>query len=166
MICIQEIWLNQNINSAEIIARTNYEIFRQDRSQTANERRTGGGVMTLCKSKIKAHLIDINIVSLLEFVAIEVVTRTLKIVIVNVYIPPYHKLQSIKSLKELLQQIETKFPDRQLIVLGDFNMFSIGWAVDDDSLSFLSPFRTRNHQEEHNVVDLISYHGLAQILFQ
>lgn len=61
IIMIQETWFDDKISDQEIVASTDFSIFRRDRSESLSRKVTGGVVITLIKTNIQAQRVNLKL---------------------------------------------------------------------------------------------------------
>lgn len=162
--CLQETWLNANITNIEITHGTNYDIFRQDRSETSNEAVGGGGVATLASKNLQAQRIKLCILKPhIEIVAIIFILNAIKYIVINVYNVPYNQSQNIEEFIEIVEDIKQQHPNANISIVGDFNFPAIEWREEDDDVNGLSPLINNLNTP---ILDDFLYFVSAQNLFQ
>lgn len=94
----------------------NYKLLRNDRSDSIR----GGGVAVLLKKSLKFNLISMSSYSegMCEFIIIEVIIKTSKILLACVYNP--HKSYSLENFLVAMRELTSIF--NHIIVGGDFNL--------------------------------------------
>lgn len=107
IICIQETWFDSTIDSMEIIASTNFNIYRYDRSSSLSSKEMGGGLVTFVRNDIVHFEVILKEKTLIESQAIRVKVGSAYYVVLNVYIPPDSTRP--RMVDELNNQILIKF---------------------------------------------------------
>ncbi|KAG5897261.1 hypothetical protein JTB14_013162 [Gonioctena quinquepunctata] len=86
VIVLTETWLNNDIGNGELNL-TNYNLFRKDRSITTSNKSRGGGVLIAVSKKYSTELIPC-ISDNIEQVIISVKSKSKKIIVGSIYLPP------------------------------------------------------------------------------
>lgn len=161
---LQETWYNGDIDSNEIIAGTNYTVIRADRSKFDNSRKVGGGVASFIKGEIDYETIEVAMKTTIEFVVFRITLEAKKIIVVNVYIPPYRQrmLALVVEFSCLMERIRSIYIGDEIIVFGDFNLSHIKWQYRSDNVGSLSP-STRLNQAEEKFVEILNTQGIFQV---
>lgn len=161
IILLQETWLNQRIDSAEIVANTAYQVVRADRNKFINSRSEGGGVIAFIKVGINHQIIPTTSTTTIEFVAIRI---KLDNKYINLYIPPYkgRMLALIGEFKKLIKEVNKLYPKDQILICGDFNLSRIHWHFTTENTGNLSPIRAST-RVELRFTEVITSLGLLQM---
>lgn len=131
---IQETWANATVQDEEIIANSNYNIIRHDRSQFNTNRINGGGLMTLIHNSVQYEVVNILIKTTLEIQIFEVNLREFSIIVLNIYSPPKKAVKvQISEIAKILAQIRKDFPSHRILAVGDFNFPSANWVKQQNS---------------------------------
>ncbi|XP_055622344.1 uncharacterized protein LOC129765922 [Toxorhynchites rutilus septentrionalis] len=133
-----ETWLNDNTISSQIFD-SNYAVFRQDRSPSNSNKRSGGGVLLAIRSRYKSLLLSPPVSLTVEqlWVSIEAGDSTLFICVV--YIPPDRVKDNIlieKHLSSLDWIISLMGAKNSLTILGDFNLRDVRWEQNTHDFYF------------------------------
>lgn len=116
IIIIQETCLNSNTDDDA----------RKDRACFANTRTKGGGVAIIITNDFPTEEIELDASTVSEMVGCRIFSYPKAIIIINVYMPPYARRQRILSdFIDAIQLITKKYPNDELIIIGDFNFSSI-----------------------------------------
>lgn len=132
-ICFQETWFDENITDSEMVSNTNFNfnIFRQDGSDTRHHKKSGGGVVTLINKKYYARRITLNSIEILQYVCISIHLKNFTMLLLNIYVPHGTERTSIPEISRLLEYIYT-FKYSEMVVCGDFNLPKIKWEFDSE----------------------------------
>jgi hypothetical protein len=116
-----ETWLNPNIYNSEIL-NNNYEIFRKDRQDSY------GGVLLAIKSTLIAEEIKLESNHNIESIFCKISTPNSKqLIIGSVYRPPNSNIEYMTDLCNQLTNIEAKYKNAVIWIMGDFNLPDINW---------------------------------------
>ena len=119
MIVGTESWLNDNINTGEILPQS-YQMFRRDRSG-----RSGGGVFIAIQNNLVAKA-EPSLESDCEVVWASIHIKTCK----PIYVGAFYRSQSTDtSYMEHLQESLDKLPNHAHVwLMGDFNLPDVNWV--------------------------------------
>ena len=158
IICLTETWLNHSISSEEVF-HNKYEVFRRDRSDSASEKKDGGGVaIAINKDFLAQQHGDMQSDAEDLWVSIESEKRD-KIFICCVYLPPGDTVAYYSFLSKLRINHLNVFNKYPVIVLGDFNFSSVGWVNVGDE-QYLEPINVDGKYSE--LIDIFSFSELVQ----
>lgn len=121
----QETRIDQSVYSSEIFPN-GYSVFRRDRDLH------GGGVCIVVSNKLQAtQCLDLE--NVLEAVWISIVTPDHQpLYVCSMYRPPDKKADYITDLRQPLEKLYTRHPNRLpfILIAGDFNYPLINWETD------------------------------------
>lgn len=119
--CITETLLNPNKLSDDSIISCFHNIFRKDRPTA------GGGILIAVNKKIPCEFFHFDdVTNNLEILSVILHSSVNKTAIICVYRPPGPQC-SLQPLNDLILNIKGKFPNINLIILGDFNLPELNW---------------------------------------
>ena len=143
ILTISETWLNSQINDSTV----NISGFQIVRSDNPGSARKHGVAIYICNS-IKFHVVDclLNVLTvyLIDF----------DVYLVSVYRPPSY---SDTENSNLINYLLNFCCDKEVVVLGDFNLPSLNWRLDDLFSQYISPL-------DRQFYDVFSQVGLYQIV--
>ena len=142
IVFITESWLNDNIFDHEIIDLNQYSIFRRDRQTTGCKKLDGGGVLIAVKNKFCAYPLP-QFQSDAEdiWVAIRLDGNRL-LYVCCVYLPP-GDIEAHVSFSSQLDSSGSNLDNKELLILGDFNLSSIQW-VNVNQNNYLDPYNVES----------------------
>ena len=152
-ICIvNESWLNEHINSNEIVHENFYKMFRLDRTDNDKNKYNkvgGGGVFILVKQGLQIETKLVNIVCEAPIVSIEIkFPDTSKICLSTFYRYGYSSFDMFNSVQQHYRELVRKY--NKVLIIGDMNLNTIGnWNNPISSCSL-----------ENSYVDLFNDLGL------
>lgn len=133
IIIFTETWLNNTFLNSEIFC-DKFHIFRRDRITTT----TGGGVLIAVSHIFPMEEIKLDLPFDIEFVAVSLKVKNIKIFITCSYIPPNSDLMIYKQHIEAIKIITSKLSPIDLIfVFGDFNLPRITWEFSTEHNYYL-----------------------------
>ena len=116
LICLTETHVDNTISNCNIIDSSNLDFFRHDRNLY------GGGVLIATNKSLKATAININLYNE-EMKLIKIPPR----LVVCCYYRPYVHLSNIDTLNKILSDVHNKFPNHQILFVGDMNLPGVDW---------------------------------------
>lgn len=164
IVTLQETWLTPDIETNEFLHNTNFEAFRKDRIEFNNEKKKGGGVLTLVSRSIQSEEIPLTEFSVAEIQATLVKNSEHEIAIVNCYLPPNgNRVNMLNELEELIKKIRTKHVSADLIVIGDFNFSRLRWRYREPNVDFLVPKEMTYTNIEEYLIKISNEQTLQQV---
>lgn len=133
--CVNETWLNKDIQDKEILHGSDYQIFRKDRDSR------GGGVLVALKTASFKDIHNIQVDTNLEIVLVEVTSGSnSKFLICSCYRPPNTDHSWFGEFSRLLGNVSDSYDN--MIISGDFNLPNILWETPEnttgsDEIAFL-----------------------------
>ena len=133
---LNETWLKKSIKSCEIIDHTNYDVYRNDRSQATHPtdpnnpnkfRKFGGGVLIAVRSDLEATVKRISVRKGAEMIAVELTIGSNKLVFCTVYRVGTLGEQNHSSIVDSLKSFYQGKNLRKVFIVGDFNLHSVDW---------------------------------------
>ena len=120
IILVTETFLDSTVCVNEILP-SGFNVLRKDRS------RHGGGVLIAIKENLPFEFHDVPD-TICEVLWCEFKPVIGKPVLFSIfYRPPSSDIQYMNEMKNLLQNVRQKYPNRSLILCGDFNVPGIDW---------------------------------------
>lgn len=167
LICFQETWFSPEISDSEIIGNTDYRVIRNDRINSLNKRKRGGGVAILIRTNYTAYQLLTDEKTIMEAVAVRIVDEKYvkNICVANFYLPPTgNRREMVLETERFLSCIKRKYPNDILLIVGDFNFPNILWQFNDGEIDSLSPCG-RGHLKiiEKLFLDKIFNTGVSQL---
>lgn len=147
VICLQETWFDGTVMDKEIVSFSNFNLYRQDRSETSHYKKIGGGLVTLISKEYDSSRITFPEIKTLQYICTMVNHKNSKLLIINIYVPYGTNLVSIPEylmLLELISELQTT----DIIICGDFNLPTIRWEYDDEIPGALLPEYTDTDLDE------------------
>ena len=147
--CLQESWLNENIDSAELLLNDDYTIYRSDRP-ISNEQNAHGGSLIAVRNNLISEKIENPMPD--SCVACKVRINTTEFVICSFYNPPKGSpyRYSIEDFQLLLKSIPKSYP---VVICGDINLPDVNWKT------LCSP-----HQEDELILDIFEDMMFRQVI--
>ena len=139
ILILNETWLCGAIKSKEVIFNSNYEVFRNDRSQISHPpdpnnpnkfRKYGGGVLIAIRSNIEATFKRISMRKGAEILAIELTVGNNKYIFCTVYRVGNLGQCNHDSIVQSIRAMYSGRSLRKVFIVGDFNLSSITWSND------------------------------------
>lgn len=138
VICIQETWYDDSVNSAELLASTNYTIYSRDRKEFWSEKMNGGGVMILVRNDHNSTSITISERTCLEWVGIRLCVANKIYYILCVYFAPHQtRSRMVDDLVQILKIIRSNGTNSHIVITSDFNTPNYVWEYDDQNAGCL-----------------------------
>ena len=141
LLILNETWLKKSIKDHEVIHNSNYDVYRNDRSQvthpadTSNPnkfRKFGGGVLIAIRSNIDAKIKRISMRKGAEIVAVELTVGENKYVFCTVYRVGTLGEKNHESIINSIKSFYTGRSLKKIFIIGDFNLSSVSWPLADD----------------------------------
>ena len=156
IVIVNETWLNEHINSNELVNEQYYRCFRSDRSTEDKQKyckKGGGGVIILSRQDIDITTRNINIQCTLPIVSIEIKFKdNSKICLSTFYRYGYSDLAAYLEAERYYRELCRKY--RDVIIVGDLNLSTVrDWS---------SPIA--ENELENMYVDLFSDLGLTSMV--
>ncbi|KAL5247556.1 hypothetical protein ACHWQZ_G019436 [Mnemiopsis leidyi] len=141
---LNETWLKKSISDSEVIKNSNYDVYRNDRSQLSHPtdpsnskkfRRFGGGVLIAVRSDIDVKFERLSMKRGAEILALEFSVGNKKYVICTVYRVGTLGEPNHTSIMNSIRSFYNGRNHHKIVVIGDFNLSSINWATDGPEMS-------------------------------
>lgn len=147
ILVLTETWLSPHILDNEVLQSCpEYKLYRHDRPN-----RRGGGVLIGVRGSIQSVRIDTASCSL-EMCWIHAKFDYSDFLLGVFYRPPDF-VDFVPAFSDVLSLIRSRFPNKQLVILGDFNYPGIEWNI---------PYGSTN--EESSFIDTCLKFGLCQLI--
>lgn len=93
----------------------------------------------LIHNSVKFEMVDILIKTTIEIQLAELALGDNKFIIANIYMPP-SRARTLKTneFKRVVQNIKNDFPQHHMIIVGDFNIPSARWGINNE-LQLVNP---------------------------
>ena len=143
LVVLNETWLNGSIGNNEVIENSNYTIYRCDRSELSHPRdprnsnkfkQFGGGVLIAIRSDIEANPTKISVKKGAEILAIETTFNGSKFIFCTCYRVGTLGTENYDSIADTIRSFFRSKRPKKIFVVGDFNLHSVTWPVDDNSV--------------------------------
>ncbi|XP_077513263.1 uncharacterized protein LOC144124459 [Amblyomma americanum] len=119
---LTETWLNESVRNSEIFSSQKcYHIFRCDRPSGR-----GGGTLIAVSEDIACF--EVNLDTTLEFICVQIKINNKALLFCACYRPPSTTVGFCNYLHDILNIIQTRFPNRPIFLFGDFNFPAINWS--------------------------------------
>ena len=137
---LSETWLKKSVKDREIIESTNYNIFRNDRSQLTHPsdpenptkyRKSGGGVLIAIRSDLDVSYKRISMRRGAEILAVELTINNCKFIFCVVYRVGTLGEDNHDSIMNSLNSFYKSKKPKRVFILGDFNLSTVTWPVDE-----------------------------------
>ena len=153
VIAISETWLSQDVTDAELqVGLSSHTWFRRDRPTH------GGGVACAVRSSLSpARRQDLEPADT-ELLFVEL-TTTPRLIVGVCYCPPADD-GALDRTMTALQAVVQRYPDRCLVVSGDFNIPDISWSPTEHG--WATPTAARPSRRALNFVDACGMSDLKQ----
>ncbi|KAK9702162.1 Endonuclease-reverse transcriptase [Popillia japonica] len=135
IIAFTETFLNGSIYDNELF-HNRYTVHCRDRESTNSEKFDGGGVLLAIRDDIIASAVP-ELCSDAEDVWVLVRCMEMRFLVCCVYLPPGDVVASQSFLTNLVRVAE-EYPDKPLLILGDFNLPHITWFSSNHK--YMNPF--------------------------
>lgn len=130
VLCFTETWLNKD-HDDECYFPQNFTVYRRDRVTV------GGGVVILVHSDFKSTQIEQITDPDCESICVKIELQPMSIVIYVAYVNDSKNLDILLKHYDLVQRVMTLENESRVMVLGDFNLHSITWQLDDTETYYL-----------------------------
>ena len=143
IVMLNETWLNKSIRDSEIIESSDYKVFRCDRSQLTHPtdsnnpnkfRKFGGGVLLAIRSDIEANPTRIKLLKGAEILAVEITLNGSKFIVCTCYRVGTLGTANHSTISNSIRSLFKSKRPKKIIILGDFNLNSVTWPLNDDSI--------------------------------
>lgn len=119
IIALQETWYDNTVNSAEIIAASNFQICRMDRSKFQSNRSKGGGICLFIRDGIEYMEIVNPQQTTIEMQALRITNAYRPIIVLNVYLPPYRsRVYMVDELANFVRYLKRIKLDTVVIIIS------------------------------------------------
>lgn len=176
MFALTETWLNDKIDSENIFDGSQFNVYRSDRTLRTyssargrilneNDRIVGGGCLLAIKNNIPAmRLNDWELEIPFDNVWLKISTTGISKLFVNcIYINDKASFEQRNQYLDFLQDvINRREPNAKFFILGDFNLPSIEWYLENGRCSALN-FTGRMANEFINTLTCTNLHQLNHI---
>lgn len=172
IIALTETWFNHfSIQNTEIIGSTQFKIYCFDRSELKSTRKDGGGVALLVHKSWLSEKINFGQPTVIEHIELRMKLNDENHIILScVYrVPTRDKQSTTNEFSEIIANLQRKYKNDDIIVLGDFNIPKLYYNYNADKIFLnlcarkclvqVSPILNRRKVE----LDLIFTNNLANI---
>lgn len=169
VICITESYLNNNINSAEVVDCNIFDIHRKDRNLLTNIKKDGGGVFVAVKKNlISKSRENWSCDGICEDLWVTVYLGDHKnLHICCVYVPPHASVNNLKAHLNKITDIMSHHPGDVFLVLGDYNIPGLVWSRDPTGNFFVASNVNDDFGEAlidtSNFLDLNQFNGISNV---
>ena len=142
IICLTETWLTNEIDDC-LMNIPGYSIVRNDRRC-----RRGGGTTIYIRNGLCFSVVPVDLISEIEGTFIDL--PSINLGMFCLYIPPHLRAEvnklTLTNIKDAMEDFMGKYPQREVIVLGDFNDFNVEALCRDFNLMDIirEPTRGKN----------------------
>ncbi|RYE24260.1 MAG: hypothetical protein EOP45_06005, partial [Sphingobacteriaceae bacterium] len=133
VLCFTETFLTSAFSSSTYFPNR-FTVYRCDR-QIDTDRRSGG-VAVLVHSSIPSKHLQIAADPLCEFLAIEIKIKPTPLILFNCYLNKFEANVANMHVN-IVKQLVSDHPNHRILVVGDFNVYDIQWALDEDEECFV-----------------------------
>ena len=145
IVCVNETWLNGNIDNSEILD-SDYTILRKDRETR------GGGVLLAIKTDSFKSVREVHQNQYLEIISAEITTSSnSRLLICSCYRPPNADQNWLNNFNHYLNDVCSCYEN--IILVGDFNMPHISWNSPENTTGAI----------EISFLDLMNDYFLSQL---
>lgn len=124
-----ETWINEN-TPFNLLFDDTYSVYRQDRSPSNSNKRSGGGVLLAIRSCFKSRQMFIPEIDVIEQLWVSVSLSEAKTFICVVYFPP-DRVNDVNLIEKHVESINwiigQMSPNDNIIIVGDFNLRFVNW---------------------------------------
>lgn len=131
VILLVESWLHGDIIDSEFCL-TDFNIFRNDRDSDLTGLERGGGLFIAIRKSLKATHITLEN-SVLEQLFVMATINSKKYIFGAIYIPPSSNSETYSAHCTQLLRLCERFPNCELVIVGDFNLPDATWFVSDSN---------------------------------
>ena len=156
LVILNETWLNEYINTSEIVGEEYYKAFRKDRTAQDKEKYGkvgGGGVLILCRQDLEINITEIKKPTRLPIISVELKFRDMsKLCVSTYYRYGYSDHIDFADADKYYRELCNKYKD--VILVGDFNLSTVkDWSCPDSRCELESLY-----------IDLFSDLGLESLV--
>ena len=156
LVILNETWLNEYINTSEIVGEEYYKAFRQDRTAQDKEKYGkvgGGGVLILCRQDLEINITEIKMPTRLPIISVELKFRDMsKLCVSTYYRYGYSDHIDFADADKYYRELCNKYKD--VILVGDLNLSTVkDWSCPDSRCELESLY-----------IDLFSDLGLESLV--
>lgn len=151
ILCFIETWLTSQ-QSNSVYFPKQFNVFRCDRT---NSQRRSGGVALLVHVTLISRQIKLKPCEC-ECLAIEIKLEPKPLLVYVLYMREFNLVIANQHHKHI-EELTLNFPNHQVLVLGDFNIHSIGWIHNETSTHY-TPIDIASHNTSYhrNVAEFLS----------
>lgn len=167
-ILIQETWFHEGVTDASIIANTNFNLIRSDRSNFLGTKRRdgnvikGGGVLSLISENFECEGIESFDATILEHNMFRLILGGSEFIIMNVYMNPNRARKTqVNEFAKLVRMIQVEYKIAHIIACGDFNMSGVRWSFGEETESSSSISHEEYFVSECNKLKLCQVNKFA-----
>lgn len=148
VVCLSETWLQPGYLDSEVIPG-DWQVFRQDRGRVDDQDRLGGGVLIAVKSEHHCKTLVTNVTDkIFDLVAIELLSKGKKFIVICFYIPPRASLDEYTDLGVKIEEIVACYEsDHAILIMGDANLDKVLWIPNDDIHEVFDPVNINTKYE-------------------
>lgn len=150
VLCFTETWLtNEHTN---VYFPRKFHVYRRDRHTSGVDRSApsrGGGVAVIVHQKFMSKQIQITSDDDCEAIAVEISTKPVPLLVYVVYMRSFDRIIAMKHLKSM-SKIATDFSQHRKIIVGDFNIHSINWLIDDTNMHYIPVGLSTHENSEYH----------------
>lgn len=157
---LNETNLTSDFNNSELFT-SDFNVFRDDGLEKEDDS-SGRGVLLAIHNRLDSTLIKTSHTSNFEFICVKITISKRNIYVLCCYIRPSQPIQgyqlAIDAIDSLLIDVD---PCDIVIVLGDFNLPDLQWALSDDETHYVAI--NPSSDKEFLFIDCLSDSGLHQL---
>lgn len=141
ILVLSETWLNDSVFDNELLDNR-YNVYRRDRQDCLLSKREGGGVLVAVMNKyevLRKPKWEINCEHLWLILKLRVGSSVEIFNVCALYLPPPLKVEALEYILDNITQVinNEAAPNSQTMILGDFNLPTIQWHTDKNSVSLI-----------------------------
>ena len=134
LVILNETWLNEYINTNEIVGEEYYKAFRQDRTAQDKEKYGkvgGGGVLIFCRQDLEINITEIKKPTRLPIISLELKFRDMsKLCVSTYYRYGYSDHIDFLEADKYYRELCNKYKD--IVLVGDLNLSTVkDWSCPD-----------------------------------
>lgn len=134
ILILTETWLSKR-ESSSVYFPNGFKVHRYDRI-VLNSLRRYGGIAVLVHKDLRHRRVELNEFEKCKFVAVEITLNPVPLVIYAVYMREFELEIALKHVNNI-KELSKRFHKHRIMVIGDFNMYSVRWLADESGTHFI-----------------------------
>lgn len=133
IIALSETWLHNDIGNLELFS-DDYAVYRMDRRYSELNCARGGGVLIAARRTHQCSNVSCETIAAYDAIWICINFSGSRVLICCVYFPPHSRVNAYQHFCDVCEELRNRYDGASFLIYGDFNMPSIEWIYEDETL--------------------------------